>query len=150
MGVLWFLIPVSLAQLVSILLNLLTLYAYYKLHILKKPPGTLIFIQLIILLIKQVNLFIYIFVFALLEPILHCSINEYLARMAYAAAILYQICIAFELFMRVRSYPMGQNYFYRKVAYHIISLGGAITILMISVVYSSCSDRLYIENSLTR
>lgn len=133
-----------LFQTIPIGLNILTLYSYYKLHILQKPPGELILIQLIIFLIRQVNATAMFLQVNLSGPITKCVFTAYTSSMTLGASILYEIFIAFEVFMRVRSAPMGQNYRFRRVLYHLTSLLGALFLTMVEAFTSECSEEFNI------
>lgn len=112
----------------GVFLSILTLYSYHKLHILKKPPGRLIFTQLIILLILQVNEFVDLILSHTDNHRMDCKATDYISIATNTACSLYEVCIAFEVFIRIKSSPMGQNYNLRSVFYHTISILGAIAL----------------------
>jgi hypothetical protein len=144
MGAIWMIIIPCLFQTIPIGLNILTLYSYYKLHILKKPPGELILIQLIIFLIREVNATALFVQVNLSGPMAKCEFTFVTSSMTLAASLLYEIWIAFEVFMRVRSAPMGQNYKHRRVLYHLISLLGALCLTLVEALTSECSEEFNI------
>lgn len=146
MGAIWLIILASCIKSIPIGLNMLTLYAYYKLHILKKPPGELIFIQLLIFLILQVVTLVIFLQVNISGPIAKCGSTVYISSITLTACILSEICISFEVFKRVRSAPMGQNYKYRRVLYYLISFGGALALMLVKLFNSDCSTEFEITS----
>jgi hypothetical protein len=145
MGDIWIIILASCIKSIPIGLNILVLYAYYKLHILKKPPGELIFMQLIIFLIMQVNVFINLIQTIISGSSSNCISTDYIPTATYTACILYELCIAFEFFMRVRSAFVGQNYIFRRVLYHSFSFGGSLTMMIIEIFSTNCTDEFKVQ-----
>lgn len=145
MGDIWIIILASCIKSIPICLNILVLYAYYKLHILKKPPGELIFIQLIIFLIMQVNVFINLIQTIIYGSSSNCISTDYIPTATYTACILYELCIAFEVFMRIRSAFMGQYYSFRRVFYHSFSFGGSLALMTLEVFSPDCTDEFKLQ-----
>lgn len=119
---------------VGLLLCIVALYSYYKLQILKKPPGNLIFIQLIFLFVAQVD--------EIVELILKyneledsdCRWTDLIRLTCYTIGSIYEICIAFEILIRLKSSPMGQKYTRRQYIYHTLCLLGTLVIIITAAI----------------
>lgn len=103
----------------GIILGTFTLILYKKLKILKKSPGSLIFMQLLILTLLQFeDLFYYSFPY-------NESTKAYTIYSIYfyiygnITIVNYVICTSFEVLLRIRNSPMGKDYRKRAHLYHI-------------------------------
>ena len=107
-------------EVIIIMLGALTLYFYKKLEILYKPPGSLIFTELVLLFLIQIEDLVYLITF---HTGLDESYNTY-GIFAYLygnmCCVLYEDCIAIEVLLRLKNSPMGKNYRRRVKLYHVI------------------------------
>jgi hypothetical protein len=141
-------IPAYIIKFIGLFLSILTLYAYYKLQVLKKPPGRLIFIQLIILLIMQLNDTFDLILSHIRNPNVDCKATDYISIATHSSCSLYEVCIALEVLIRIKSAPMGQKYNVRRVFYHIISISGGLALLIIALIpYPDCNDEFKLKGT---
>jgi hypothetical protein len=119
-------IPLCISKVLELLICGCALYCYYKVKILKKPPGKLILIELTTFFFSdQVQLFCLIaFSSGQISPTLDTirSILFMLIYIAFWTCNMYETCLNFELYIRLKNSPMGQNYKKRERRYHIISI----------------------------
>jgi hypothetical protein len=107
-------------EVIIIMLGALTLYFYKKLEILYKPPGSLIFTELVLLFLLQIEDLVYFITF-------HTGLDEsyntygiFIYLYGYMCCVLYEDCIAIEVLLRLKNSPMGKNYRRRVKLYHVI------------------------------
>jgi hypothetical protein len=105
---------------IIVMLGSLTFYLYKKLEILHKAPGSLIFTELVLLFLIQIEDLVYLITF---HTGLDESYNTY-GIFAYLygnmCCVLYEDCIAIEVLLRLKNSPMGKNYRRRVKLYHVI------------------------------
>lgn len=123
-------IPLCVSKFIELLISGCALYCYFKVKILKKPPGKLILIQLLTFFFTdQAQLFCLIVSlsgqnsppFNIIKSVLFILIY-----LAFWTCYLYETCLNFELYIRLKSSPMGQNYKKRERRYHLISISVAL------------------------
>ena len=129
MDSLYFLIPSYILKLVSLTLCATALYCYRKLQILKKPPGQLILIQQISLVIMQLIELVDLILINM-EQDYRCAVINYFLISSYSVCSIYEVCIAYEILSRLKFTPMGQNYNRRKKIYHIVCFIGTLELLI--------------------
>ena len=111
-------------ELISVLLSILLVYCYYAVQMIRKPPGSMMLGQVILL-----------FIIHLVEGIYMCLIlfNHDMKNEANATVILlelivlyltitysnYEICILLELYNRIRGSYIGKAYNRRVKIYHL-------------------------------
>lgn len=119
---------------IGILVCLLLLFLYLKLQILMKPPGSLIFMQILaILAIRIVEILLEI-VFHRPNYPLEYTICVYIYIFSLVTVVNYAICISLEVIRRVRNSPMGKNYRKRVRFYHVYcNLTSLLHVLMLAI-----------------
>lgn len=147
-----FLITSFILKTVSLAISGVALYCYRALQVLKKPPGQLIFMQQIFLVIMQVTE-VTDLILIQTSITLPCMFLNYILFSAYSVCSLYEVCIALEILIRLKYSPMGLNYYRRRTVYHIICFTGTLwmifSVLMNSFEsYSSsiCSFGIYLKD----
>lgn len=139
-------IPAYILKTIGLIMSILALYSYYKLQVLKKPPGRLIFIQLIFLFIMQLNEFIDLVLNHIQGSRFDCQVTDYISIAAYTVCSLYEVCIAFEVLIRIKTSPMGQNYTTRQAIYHFLCILGGSVLLIIAVLNNPSCNYEFVLN----
>lgn len=112
---------VAILHIFALSLSILTIYTYWKVQTLKKPPGSLILNQLVILLTLQIIELIKIPLFLHHNQFLILRLN-FLILIGFTVSSNYEFCIALEVFNRINKSAMGKNYVKRSRLYHIICI----------------------------
>lgn len=102
---------------IGMILGTFTLILYKYLQILKRSPGSLIFMQLLILTLLLLEDLIYYIATYQDSPYTFLTMFFYIY--SNIAVVNYAICTAFEVLLRIRKSPMGKNYKGRVKLYHI-------------------------------
>jgi hypothetical protein len=118
---------------IGLFLSALTLYAYLKLDILKKPPGELFLCQIFFLFTTKLNDGIDLIIYPDYELNSLSNPTTYIYIATQTACSLYEVCISCEIFIRIKFSPMGLKYSSRKWIYHIIT---SIVAFSITMLYS--------------
>jgi hypothetical protein len=125
-------IIVMCLECVGVILGTFTLILYKYLQILKRPPGSLIFMQLLILTLLLSSDIIYYITYFNSPP--HTYITMFLYIYFNIAVVNYANCTAFEVLLRIRKSPMGKNYTSRVKVYHILChLIAAVYLILLSL-----------------
>lgn len=131
-------IAVVILEFIAIFLAALTLFLYKKLKILRKPPGSLIFAQLIILFLLQIEDLIYFISFEYSFDHSYNSIAVYFYIYGYMSCVLYENCTCLEVLLRVSNSLICKNYKRRARLYHVLC--NLLAIIYVLVIISFRDD----------
>lgn len=142
--------PICISKCIEVLICGSALYCYFKIKILKKPPGNLVLIQLFLFFIADI-----VQVCFLLKTDINPNqdedysiIDEIISSFLYLAfwlGYLYESCLNFELYIRIKNSPMGQNYKKRQIFYHCISITVALISSIVAFPLAGYSHRYTIR-----
>jgi hypothetical protein len=137
MAIGWLFYLASAVKACELVICATVLYCYYKIKILKKPPGKLIFIQLILLLIIETLQCIFALRLNLDQSASRADLLDWIifscVYLTFWLCYLYETCLNFEIYIRIKNSPMGQHYKKREKLYHLICL--SITVFSAIVAY---------------
>jgi hypothetical protein len=139
-------ISYMICGILSVIVGIVVIYCYIKLHTLRKPPGMLIFFQCLgqtaidlhwvwsaVLLCKRYT------VTGLFRDNSLCYIDGGLTFYLFLMSWNYSTCTSIEVLIRIKK-PMGSGYMKRSPFYHAISHLMSFTLVVIIGVYDGFGE----------
>lgn len=121
----------------AILLSILLLILYFKLQVLMRPPGSLILMQILTMLVLRIDEVLFHFIDHDSSHYIYYNFSSCLYIYALIVLVSYAISTSLEVIRRFRNSPMGKNYRKRAVLYHIFCHLTALIYTLIVINYST-------------